>query len=185
MKKMKNKIDWTVEDETWYDETNVSSYEKLSDYTITFDKGDKHTIGYRNKGGDIYIYRVNPSSHQGKCKETLRIDGTRDFHYEQTDGRNNPNAYTQFREHIGKDVDIVIVKFRKDKINHHDDWYPDDYKLANYNGRARRVPYNELLEVVVELGDVSQHEEDGVVTVDLKMKNEKITKVNRIEEMII
>jgi len=181
MKKMKNKIDWTKEEETWYDETNGGLYsnEKLSQYTITFDKGDKHTIGYRNKGGDIYIYRMNPSYHQGKSKETLRIDGTMDFQYHQQDGHNNLNAYTQFRKHIGKDVDIVIVKFRKDKIK------PDDYKLANYYGRARRVPYNELLEVVVELGDVSQYEEDGVVTVDHKLKNEKITKVNRIEEMII
>ena len=182
MKKMKNKIDWTKEEETWYDETDtyLYDYEKLSEYTITFDdKGDKHTIGYRNKNGDIYIYNMNRKYHQGKCKETLRIDGTRDFHYEQIDGNSNLNSYTQFREHIGKDIDIVIVKFRKDKIN------PNKYKLANYNGRARRVPHNELLDVVVELGDVSQYEENGVVTVDHKVKNEKITKVNRIEEMII
>ena len=181
MKKMKNKINWTKEEETWYDETDtyLYDYEKLSQYELSFGRQDKHTIGYRNKDGDIYIYRMNPSSHQGLCKEILRIDGTRDFHYEQTDGMNAKKTYEPFREHIGKDIDIVIVKFRKEKIE------PYDYKLCNYNNRARRVPYNELVEVVVELGDISQYEENGVVTVDHKIKNEKITKVNRIEEMII
>ena len=75
MKKMKNKIDWTKEEETWYDEADnyIYDYEKFSQYTITFDKGDKYTIGYRNKGGDIYIYYMNPSYNQGKCKETLSM----------------------------------------------------------------------------------------------------------------
>ena len=181
MKKMKNKIDWTKEEDTWHDGTNVylQNYERLSQYELSFSRQDKHTIGYRNKDGDIYVYRTNPSSHPGLRKEILRIDGTRDFNYEQTDGMNAQKAYEQFREHIGKDIDIVIVKFRKEKIE------PYGYKLSNYNSRARRVPYNELLEVVVELGDISQYEVDGIVVVDHKIKSEKITKVNRIEEMII
>tara|TARA_R100001230_G_C5651303_1_gene156427 strand:- start:499 stop:1044 length:546 start_codon:yes stop_codon:yes gene_type:complete len=181
MKKMKNKIDWTKEEETWYDETDtyLYDYEKLSQYTITFNWRDKYTIGYRNKDGDIYIYNTNSHVNGGKCIETLRIDGTKDFYYTQTDGGKYDKTYPQFRKHIGEDIDIVIVKYRMDKIR------PSEYKLANYNGYARRVPYNELLDVVMELGDVSQYEEDGVVTVDHKVKNEKITKVNRIEEMII
>ena len=191
---MKNKTDgknWRAINGCTYDVNYLVSVDRH----LSWDNEDKYTIGYRNKKGEIYVYKTRHNWEQGKGKTKLYINGTEQFSvnlkdvfetfYLKTKNYNGGITFDTFKSVIDKDdegLELLILQWIR---------YDDaGFELTSYDGYGARVPYNDYVTVKSSLGSLNN---DHCEFTDTKVHKViisntdkiKIKKENKIKKMVI
>tara|TARA_R110002020_G_scaffold181654_1_gene376776 strand:- start:1681 stop:2229 length:549 start_codon:yes stop_codon:yes gene_type:complete len=168
-------------DNTWRlenDKSYYSNWEYTADRAI-YGSEDKHCIGYRNKKGEIYVYRTEYQHNDGKSLTRLGINGQKLFEVNLSNVFEKDGILLKkFKSIVDKNnegIDVLLLKYE----------LPDSsFYVSCYSGYGRMIPYNDIVEVVSVIGSLDKVVKRDVVYVDFKT-DEKLKKTNRIEGLVI
>ena len=187
--KMKNDMRiWKKQDDVCWKAENDMHYYSKWEYTADrqlYGTRERHCIGYRNKKGEIYVYRSEYGANDGKSETVLKIDGRKRFQVILSNVfKKDGILLEKFKSIVDKNnegIDVLLLKYNLSK-----DVY---YTVSCYYGYGRMIPYNDITEVVSVIGSldkvVKKHGDvEMIVNVDFET-DEKMKKTNRIEGLVI